>query len=116
MTHFLSQMLKIATLGSLIVLSACGETGNNENTSNGSDADKRAEQLYYQSCFACHNSGAGGAPRKGDTKTWQTKLDAKGMETLLDNTEQGIRGMPPRGLCRDCSREDFAALIEWMAR
>jgi cytochrome c5 len=40
---------------------------------------------------------------------------AKGMDTLLDNTINGYKGMPPLGMCMDCGEEEFEALIRFMA-
>ncbi|MEN0107868.1 MAG: cytochrome c5 family protein, partial [Pseudomonas sp.] len=28
----------------------------------------------------------------------------------------GYNAMPPRGLCTDCSAEDFQAIIHWMSK
>ena len=56
---------------------------------------------------------AGGAPRTG-TSEWDSRM-AKGMDTLLDNTINGYKGMPPLGMCMDCGEEEFEALIRFMA-
>lgn len=73
------------------------------------------QQIYWRSCHSCHGSGVGGAPRASDTAAWAPRL-AKGMDTLVANAMNGYRAMPPRGLCFDCSREEFVALIELMSR
>ncbi|WP_372780434.1 cytochrome c5 family protein [Litorivivens sp.] len=75
------------------------------------DPDLKAR--YVQSCFSCHGTGAGGAPRTG-TSEWDSRM-AKGMDTLLDNTINGYKGMPPLGMCMDCGEEEFEALIRFMA-
>ena len=72
-------------------------------------------QIYWRSCHSCHGSGVSGAPRTGDTAAWAPRL-AKGTDTLVTNAMNGFRAMPPRGLCFDCSREEFAALIQMMSR
>jgi len=54
------------------------------------------------------------APRKGDQEAWTPRL-AKGMETLVQHVTQGFKAMPPRGLCMDCSAEDYRAIIQWMS-
>ncbi|CAN0342134.1 unnamed protein product [Chrysoparadoxa australica] len=38
------------------------------------------------------------------------------MDVLVANAKNGIRAMPPTGMCFDCSDEDFKALIEYMAK
>ena len=75
---------------------------------------REAETLYNQSCIACHASGAAGAPKKGDAAAWKPRL-AKGMDTLLKHTKEGINAMPPKGMCMDCTDEEFKALISFMS-
>ena len=112
-------------LVSAFLLTACsGESGKGAPTSTTADkpvASKRMmpedpdlASLYTQSCFSCHGTGAGGAPRTGNSSDWQPRL-GKGMDTLLDHTIQGFQGMPPLGMCMDCDEEQFTALIEFMS-
>ncbi len=70
--------------------------------------------LYNRSCISCHSNGAGGAPRTGDTAAWTPRL-AQGLDVLLDHTISGYKGMPPMGMCMDCSEDQFIGLIEYMA-
>lgn len=96
-------------------LAACSQeeaTGAEADSSAAAGAD--IEQVYLRTCYSCHNSGVGGAPRSGDTAAWTPRLE-KGMDTLVANAINGYRAMPPRGLCFDCSEEDFAELIRLMA-
>lgn len=76
--------------------------------------DQAIINRYNQSCIACHASGAANAPRTGDAAAWAKRLE-KGMDTLLANTKTGINGMPPKGLCFDCSDDEYRALIEYMS-
>jgi len=73
-----------------------------------------AETLYNQSCIACHASGAAGAPKKGDAAAWEPRV-AQGMDTLLKHTKDGLNAMPPKGMCMDCTDEEFKALITYMS-
>lgn len=73
-----------------------------------------APAKYQQSCFACHSTGAAGAPKTHDVAAWEPRM-AKGMPTLLDSVKKGLNGMPPTGLCADCTDEEYTALIEYMA-
>ena len=34
--------------------------------------------------------------------------------TLVQHVTQGFKAMPPRGLCMDCSTEDYQAVIQLM--
>lgn len=69
---------------------------------------------YNKSCAACHNSGAAGAPKKGDKAAWAPRLK-QGDAVLLKNVKNGIRAMPPKGMCMDCTDADFKALIKFMS-
>lgn len=77
-------------------------------------ASASVEDQYNASCTFCHSTGAAGAPKTGDKAAWAPRLE-KGMETLVQNVVNGYNGMPPKGMCNDCSAEDFQALIEYMA-
>ena len=73
-----------------------------------------AEKTYMQSCFACHNSGAAGAPRVGNAADWEPRL-AKGMDVLMESTINGLNGvMPAKGLCADCTREEVDASVDFI--
>jgi cytochrome c5 len=36
------------------------------------------------------------------------------MDTLVTSVTNGFNAMPPRGLCMDCTAEDYQAVIQWM--
>ena len=69
--------------------------------------------VYNTACAACHGTGAAGAPKMGDAGAWAPRID-KGLETLLNNAINGINGMPPRGLCMDCSDDELKAAVGHM--
>lgn len=69
---------------------------------------------YNKSCAVCHASGAANAPKTGDAASWEPRL-AKGMDTLVQSVEKGLNAMPPKGMCFDCSADEYKALIEYMA-
>jgi len=71
------------------------------------------ERAYMQSCWACHNSGAAGAPKVGDAAAWVPRI-AKGMDVLLANSIAGINAMPAKGMCFTCTNDDLKALVEYM--
>ena len=65
-------------------------------------------------CYACHSAGQAHAPIVGETIEWEIRLE-KGMETLVQNTIEGLNGvMPARGLCTVCSDEELKAIVEYM--
>ncbi len=74
-----------------------------------------AETTYMASCFACHSSGAAGAPKvgPGNADAWTARLE-KGMDQVVTNAIAGINNMPPKGLCFTCNDDDIKALVEYM--
>ena len=77
-------------------------------------AEFSAEAQYTTSCAMCHNAGVAGAPRLDDAAQWASRVEAKGMETVVQNAINGVNAMPPRGMCMTCSDENIAALVEYM--
>lgn len=77
-------------------------------------ADQTAAERYNKSCVMCHASGAGGAPKTGVVADWEPRL-ALGMDAMVKSVDQGKGAMPPKGMCMDCSADEFKALIEYMA-
>ena len=71
-------------------------------------------ELYDSSCTICHGGGIGGAPKSFDAKAWAERL-AKGDDVLLSHVISGFNGMPPLGMCSDCTKEDFVDLIVYMS-
>ncbi|MCB1644124.1 MAG: cytochrome c5 family protein [Pseudomonadales bacterium] len=69
---------------------------------------------YAASCKSCHQVPATGAPQTHRLKDWQPRLN-KGYQVLLDNTVNGIGGMPPLGQCFDCTTEELEELIRFMS-
>lgn len=72
---------------------------------------RSGEQVYQAACFACHGTGALGAPKTAED--WDTRL-AKGKDTLLEHAINGFNAMPPRGTCMDCSDDEISAAIDFM--
>ncbi len=75
-------------------------------------AARSGEEVYNTKCAACHATGAAGAPKYG-TPDWADR-GTKGIDTLLTNAINGIGGMPPRGLCADCSDDELKSSIQHM--
>lgn len=73
------------------------------------------EDKYNKTCVVCHAAGAAGAPKTGVPAEWEDRL-AKGMDALVQAVDKGMNAMPPKGMCFDCSAEDFQALIEYMVK
>lgn len=76
-------------------------------------ASGKGKDIYQASCFACHGTGAAGAPKLGDQAAWAPRI-AQGMDTLMQHTLNGFNAMPPKGTCFTCSDEDLKAAVEYM--
>ncbi len=76
---------------------------------------KSGEQVYRETCMACHGTGVAQAPRTGDRKAW-AKLIAEGQAVLTSHAWVGVRGMPPKGGNPDLSLEEFSRAVAWLAR
>jgi cytochrome c5 len=75
---------------------------------------RTGEQVYNQFCFACHATGVGGAPKKGDTAEWAPRL-AKGDDAIWQSVMNGLNAMPPKGTCMNCSDEELKNAIAFMS-
>lgn len=79
-----------------------------------SDKDLAAgEAAYRGACFACHDTGAAGAPMLGDQAQWVARIPA-GFEVLLNSAIAGKGGMPPKGGAVYLSDEEVANIVAFM--
>jgi len=62
----------------------------------GATAVLSGDKVYQASCFACHGTGAAGAPKLGDKAAWKPRI-AQGMATLVKHALNGFKGMPAKG-------------------
>lgn len=76
-------------------------------------AERSPEDIYNAYCTTCHAMGVAGAPKLGVAADWEPRI-AQGMDTVYQHAINGLRGMPPRGLCMDCSDDDIKAVTDWM--
>jgi len=74
---------------------------------------RSGEQVYNASCMACHASGVAGAPKLGDKAAWEPRA-AKGIDGLLTTATSGLKAMPPKGTCADCSDDELKGAIEYI--
>lgn len=56
----------------------------------------QGKQVYTSSCFACHDTGAAGAPKIGDKAAWQSRAE-QGFDTLVTHAINGFKAMPAKG-------------------
>lgn len=116
--------MKRVSLAILVVslLAACGgETEPATTAGNTEASDKPSitlttdqQETFARTCGLCHGVSGTGAPAAQDEEAWADR-NTQGMEALLDHTVNGFGGMPPMGMCMECSQEDFAVFIQYMS-
>jgi len=78
-------------------------------------ADGKA--TFQQACFACHGTGAAGAPKMGDKAAWKDRI-AKGADKLHEHAIKGFKGekgfMPAKGGRADLSDDVVKAAVDYM--
>ena len=79
-------------------------------------ADRAPTDIYPRTCAVCHAAGVAGAPKPGDAAAWQPRMDAKGIDGLLQSVNNGLNAMPPKGMCMDCTEVEYKSLIEYMIK
>ncbi|WP_193002595.1 c-type cytochrome [Aeromonas simiae] len=82
-----------------------------------SSGPRDGETVFKGACFACHDTGVAGAPKRGDKAAWEPRI-AQGFDTLKKHAIEGFTGklgmMPPRGTCASCSDEEIENAIHFM--
>lgn len=106
-------------LSFLLILTACSQQPDRATLERHAltalPEDRDLAEIYQRSCQACHSRPDTTAPLTGDVASWQPRLE-QGMDTLLLHVIEGYGGMPPYGLCMDCSASDFEQLIAFMSQ
>ena len=74
---------------------AATDTADTADSGGGATAIDGAT-LYQSNCFACHGTGAAGAPIVGKADIWAPRI-AQGEDTLIQHAINGLNAMPPRG-------------------
>ena len=78
------------------------------------DTPDEAEQIVQHFCSTCHALKPMihlGAPRRGIAKDWLPRLE-QGFDVLVKHTEEGLRAMPPRGGCFECTDAQLLLAIK----
>lgn len=71
------------------------------------------EATYKTVCFACHDTGAAGAPRLGDKAAWAPRI-ASGYDALLNSALHGKNAMPPKGGNAALSDDQVKNIVAFM--
>ncbi|RXK87702.1 cytochrome c5 family protein [Chlorobaculum sp. 24CR] len=73
------------------------------------------KEAYDASCAMCHDSGMMNAPKPGDKAAWEPRL-AKGMDTVMKNTIEGLNGMPAKGGHPELTDEQLKGAVDYMIK
>lgn len=76
-------------------------------------AARSGEEIYNSKCTTCHAAGVAGAPILGNVGDWGPRI-AKGVDVLYASSIGGFNGMPPKGLCMDCSDDELKSTVDYM--
>lgn len=71
------------------------------------------QAVYQQACFACHMTGAAGAPKLGDAAAWGPRI-ALGKSALMTSVLNGKGAMPPKGGQMQLTEDEISAAIDYM--
>lgn len=74
---------------------------------------KSPADLYASACAACHNTGAAGAPKKGDAAAWAPRI-GQGMDTLYNHAMNGFNAMPARGGNPSLSDDNIKSIVDYI--
>jgi cytochrome c5 len=113
-TGRMTQVISITAIGRLTMKKVILSIALILGASSMAMADEVADR-YSKTCAVCHASGAAGAPKTGVAADWEPRM-AKGMDAMVASVSNGMNAMPPKGMCFDCSADDYKALIEYMSK
>ncbi len=71
------------------------------------------KEVYSTACFACHATGAAGAPKLADKAAWAPRIE-KGMDVLNEHALKGFNAMPPKGGHMHRSDAEIIAAVQYM--
>lgn len=77
------------------------------------DAPIDGEGIYGSVCMACHETGAAGAPVRGNEDAWASRTE-QGFATLLDHAINGYNAMPARGGNPNLTDEEMHAAVAYL--
>lgn len=75
---------------------------------------KTGVQVYKAACAACHDAGAAGAPKLGDSAGWASRI-ATGLEALVHSAVNGKGAMPAKGGNAALTEAEITRAVAYMA-
>ncbi|WP_026687046.1 c-type cytochrome [Azovibrio restrictus] len=74
---------------------------------------KDGPTVYASVCSACHDTGAAGAPKKGDKAAWAPRI-ATGNDALYASAIGGKLAMPAKGGAANLSDEEVKGAVDYL--
>lgn len=78
-----------------------------------SNTPKDGPTVYASVCGACHDTGAAGAPKKGDKAAWAARI-ATGNEALYKSALGGKNAMPAKGGAANLSDAEVKGAVDYL--
>ena len=75
--------------------------------------ERSGEQVVGRYCYACHETGVGGAPQIGARDAWIPRAQ-QGLDALTRSAINGHGGMPPRGGVANLTDVELRSAIGYM--
>ena len=103
---------RIAPVGQVCVEGQdCAQEVNLVSSSSG--VMRSGKEVYDTACTTCHAIALAGAPRFGDRLSWGERAN-EDLDHLVETVTNGLGGMPPMGMCMDCSQEELTNAVQYM--
>ena len=74
---------------------------------------RSGKEVYDTACTTCHAIALAGAPKFGDRVSWGERAN-EDLDHLVETVTNGLGGMPPMGMCMDCSQEELSDAVQYM--
>lgn len=71
------------------------------------------KDIYEKNCKTCHQTGLAGAPKWGSKGDWAPRI-SQGVDALVKTAVNGIRAMPPKGNCIQCTEAEIKETVQFM--
>jgi cytochrome c5 len=93
------------------------ETPSAAGSASAASLPKTGQELFQQTCSACHGQGIAGAPKAGDKAAWAPRIK-EGKPTLYEHALHGFTGssgtMPPKGGATDVPDDIVKQAVDYM--
>lgn len=105
---------RVKPTGQLVVLEDNATTGPAAAAAEAAPATADVgKSTYDTACFACHGTGAAGAPITGNKDAWASRV-GQGLDTLYSHAINGFNAMPPKGGAMNLTDEQIKVVVDYM--